>query len=572
MITDAIPSNISQGGCMKKGMSKFIITGVILLFITLTSAQIIGQHNFDDSHWSDQFDMTSINIKGGEINKLYEANNLLYIGFDQRYCIFGHPEANGIVAWDGDKFYPLGNGVRFIINSIIEYNDKIIAAGCYSTKFNLYGRLDSLSIAAWDGNDWTNFENGINGTILDMAIYNNQLIVAGFFKKSGYPELINIAAWDGQKWMALGGGLSDTVFNLEVYHGKLIAGGRFVKAGDIDARLLATWDGTNWSAFDEPIDRPVKGLKVWNDKVYIGYNTYFDGSYIYSWDEISGLKQVKHFSIPNLNVLDVYNDWLVVGSNGYIDSIYNSTAVYYDGQNWGQLGDGQFCNSITNTISSYKDKLIIGGDFYTDDNCYNSLISILENDKWTYPYGLGVDQTVNDMIIYDDQLIVCGNFNKAGNRGISFVAAFDGKEWSPLGSNENIGFCATTMEIYNDELYVSGVFSKIGGKEIINNAVWNGKNWRPMLGEDTLAEIYDLQVFDNQLFACGNFYLDTILYYNSIANFGIINGDDVSLYELDNVQIYADFSIYNDQLYGIGSYYDSLHKVGRDVFLWDGQS
>lgn len=99
------------------------------------------------------------------------------------------------------------------------------------------------------------------------------------------------------------------------------------------------------------------------------------------------------------------------------------------------------------------------------------------------------------------------------------IARWDGQNWNSLkGKLEydlplGIGIGqASSFEIIQDTLYVGGNFHLVDS--VKNNAIvkWDGANWHglnfPLPYEISFVNsIYDIQLFNNELYLCGNFYV-----------------------------------------------------------------
>lgn len=118
----------------------------------------------------------------------------------------------------------------------------------------------------------------------------------------------------------------------------------------------------------------------------------------------------------------------------------------------------------------------------------------------------GMDGHVNDIILGDDQVVyAAGLFTTAGGNAaaniagwISGVAGFD---WFPLG--DGLPAEVYTMIVFENELYAAGQFFE-GTEENPGSSVakWNGASWE-MIG-NLNGNVYDLAIFDGTLFAGGS--------------------------------------------------------------------
>jgi hypothetical protein len=164
----------------------------------------------------------------------------------------GSVEVNGIAAWDGNTWQPLGSGVDGNVFALTVYNGKLIAGGYFTTA----GSVEVNDIAAWDGSTWQPLGSGVDDVVDALTVYNGKLIAGGYFTTAGSVEVNGVAAWDGKIWQPLGSGMDDVVGALTVYNGKLTAGGYFTTAGSVEVNGIAAWDGKIWQPI-LPLSEPL---------------------------------------------------------------------------------------------------------------------------------------------------------------------------------------------------------------------------------------------------------------------------------------------------------------------------
>jgi hypothetical protein len=75
------------------------------------------------------------------------------------------------------------------------------------------------------------------------------------------------------------------------------------------------------------------------------------------------------------------------------------------------------------------------------------------------------------MAFASEKLIVTGHFSEAGGQPASNIAAWNGGNWSPLGSGlNNVG---EGLSVRGSDIFVVGAFSRAGGKPSIKLAGWH---------------------------------------------------------------------------------------------------
>ena len=135
---------------------------------------------------------------------------------------------------------PLGSGLNGGVESIVVYQDKLIAIG----EFTAAGGTGASHVAAWDGSVWSSLGTGINGSFsLALGVDDNKLYAGGDFTTAGGISAAGVACWNGTTWSPLGDGVSGSLIAgfptmvgaFVVYDDKLIVGGNFKVAGGVGA-------------------------------------------------------------------------------------------------------------------------------------------------------------------------------------------------------------------------------------------------------------------------------------------------------------------------------------------------
>ncbi len=136
------------------------------------------------------------------------------------------------------------------------------------------------------------------------------------------------------------------------------------------------------------------------------------------------------------------------------------------------------------------------------------------------PLGDGVDGTVNAFTIDTDNgiLYIGGNFSEANNMQASNIVAYDGNNWSQLGSGVNGKI--NTMLMFDNKLYVGGSFTEAGGVYTENIAIWDGSNWSSPQG-GLYGKVHALTVYGNSILAGGWFQFG----FNPYAYYSVMEWD-----------------------------------------------
>lgn len=169
----------------------------------------------------------------------------------------------GVACWDGSSWQPLGTGVDALVQAMIGWNGKIVAAGSFSEA----GGQPANSIAAWDGSAWFPLgsppDDGVNRPVRALLGDGDNLYVAGEFSNVGGVSNLFLARWDGSSWSNPADELNSDIHALAGSPLGLVAGGRFsnvfAPGGFEPLRRVGLWNGTEWRTFGSGPDAGVSG-------------------------------------------------------------------------------------------------------------------------------------------------------------------------------------------------------------------------------------------------------------------------------------------------------------------------
>lgn len=121
-----------------------------------------------------------------------------------------------------------------------------------------------------------------------------------------------------------------------------------------------------------------------------------------------------------------------------------------------------------------------------------------------YNANESVFMTINDFWVEGDSLIIGGGFDQVGYQGDTLNVRGI-MVWDSLDLSGVYGDSPNAIAVFEEQLYIGGPI----GFEVDANSVagYDGQEWFELNGGGTGAtsNVYDLEVFDNKLFACGNF-------------------------------------------------------------------
>jgi hypothetical protein len=330
--------------------------------------------------------------------------------------------------WDGFGPDP-GAGLDGAVFDFVEYQGKLIAVGRFR-----HGSGQALNgIAAWDGVSWSPLGLGLQsgGAPGDgdcLAVYDGRLVVGGIFDAAGGIPVNNIAQWDGTQWSPLGAGLErsvDTVHCLAVYQDHLIAGGAITGSGGTAISRIAWWDGTNWLQLGDGItdgDGRVLAAAVYHDQLIVGGYIHQSGSatfnHLAKWDGTAWSALDPQGTDDIVQALQVIDGRLLVGGSfsnaGGLPALHVAS---WDGTVLGPMGSGLGEAGISHAVMSlvsYKGHAYASGLFNTGTPAKNN-IAAWDGTDWQ-PLGSGLSERSYALYVYGGSLYVGGRMETAGGK------------------------------------------------------------------------------------------------------------------------------------------------------------
>jgi hypothetical protein len=311
-------------------------------------------------------------------------------------------------------------------------------------------------------------------------------------------------------------GVNGVVNAATIYNGKLIVGGIFNFAGCITVSNIASWDGSSWSPLGTGMDNGVCALTVYDGKLIAGgYFVTAGGvvvNHIAAWDG-SNWEPLGLGANVVVYALTVYDGKLIAGGL----TTTGGGVASWDGISWSPLGSGMEggTHSYPDIYPSvlalcvYDGKLIAGGNFTTAGGVAANQIAAWDGSNWS-PLGSGMSEdnhpAVLALTVYDGKLIAGGNFTTAGGVAANQIAAWDGSNWSPLG----LGLCCNdsydvyALVEYNGNLIAGGKFFLADGESANYIAAWDGTSWSPLgsgMGMADIGKVFHYQPREDYLYS-----------------------------------------------------------------------
>lgn len=536
---------------------------------TQTGLTAIAYIAVGNEPWDDQFSDSSFNqvvrvLAIGPNGDIYAGGGM------SRSLAFG-----GVARWDGRVWHPLGNprsnGTGGPVNALAWLGNDLVAGG----EFGEAGGRPARYLARWNGQVWSDLGGGVAGPVHALAVSGNTLLVGGHFIVAGDQHAQNIAAWDPSGWRPLGGGVDGDVRALAVApNGEIYAGGTFTNAGGVAATHVAKWNGTSWSSLGPGIGGQVNALLFQGTDLYVGGSftnaggvaatnvARWNGSQwfavgsgvpgdnvgalivkgtelyaaqgfsanapvnIYKWNGVTWTALSQSLTAQqNSRVLALTvkgNDLIAGGGFTRAGETVVDNIASWDGQNWRPLHNALLPGG-TWAVAAEGANVFLGGDFTSAGGKPINRIVRWDGTNW-WPLGNGASNGVNQTVYAiattaSAGVFVGGDFTQAGGLAANHVAAWDGNDWSLLGTGPTNGVNGTVRTLAigdTGELFVGGRFASAGGFPARNIARWDGANWSA-LGEGIDGDVLALAVSGTDLYAGGGFFTASGLTVNNVA-------------------------------------------------------
>lgn len=235
-------------------------------------------------------------------------------------------------------------------------------------------------IVAWDGQRAYPLGDGFDATVCALTVHNGQLIAAGFFTHSGSTIVNGVAAWNGESWQPMGNGLISAG---RAVHSVISHGGMLYAAGDFSGKLQR-WDGATWSVVpgwntsQEPtLIRSYAGqLHVMGpfNRLNSGI-VRFDGAV---WTTIPGLTGTDGSGIWSMEV--VGDQLYIVWPTG--SPIRTKRLHRWDGSTLEILPVVHNSSDRLSVVGTHAGSLVVGGAFY-NPIVTGKMFAKFDNGSWT---------------------------------------------------------------------------------------------------------------------------------------------------------------------------------------------
>ncbi len=473
---------------------------------------------------------------GASVNAFQRFNGNIYFG--GYFNSAGAFNANNLACWDGTACDVLGNGIlsnNSIIHDVVEWNEKIIVGGQFST----FATDTAYSLAMYDPvtDVWTEIGGGVKnqangpGVVNDLFVEGDLLHVGGDFYGVDDISTNDFASFDliDNAWITYGPGIANTngarVYSITSYLGNVVIGGNFAEMDGQAVDKLAIFDGTSWTT-PGAIDQPVYSLFSDDSVLYIG---------------------------------------------GQFNSIDGNTAIrrigaYYDNTFY-SLGRGLDNNVLSINKDPNSGAILIGGQFGKAFDRNNNPLTVdalvAWNDSTWLPFASIVDgsRRVEKIIVEEDgSIFIAGRFGTLNGDSFYNIAFFDGCEFYNFGSGvageNNI---IKGLAQINDRLFVGGSFNAAGNFPSYGFGAFEFT---------TLPAVSDCKPvidFDDIYFSCVT-NQDTLAMTDGLYLYEWSTGSDSSSAVFDISGVYS-VSAYSELGYVVKDTFEFVYEIPTDFTL-----
>lgn len=314
---------------------------------------------------------------------------------------------------------------------------------------------------------WSQAGNGLDGTVSTVCVYQNTLYAGGEF--TGGPDYL--ARLNGAEWENVGSALNGPVSCMAEYQGKLYVSGNFTKVNGADSKYIAAWDGSQWQALNWGLDYFIVDMEIYNGELFFVGNFHTAGG-----NNVTGIARFNGSSVNPAGIALFYGPIYALGvldgklwAGGNFPQVGSTTALnlaYWNGTSWEVAGGGAYGPVFSLDANEEDAKLYLGGAF---NACYgisaNNVAGInLQAEQW-FALGNGVMGDPDPLYTYvrsvihrNGKLYVGGRFETAGTGVSSGFGIYDEVSgWMDAGST--LDGHINDMVIFNNYLYAGGNFS-----------------------------------------------------------------------------------------------------------------
>ena len=242
--------------------------------------------------------------------------------------------------------------------------------------------------------------------------------------------------------------------------------------------------------------------------------------------------------------LTVFNDELIAAGWFLMpDEVTRAGIASWDGISWEVLGGG--VNDRARVLATYKGDLYVGGDFLVAGGIRAPHLVRWDGSTW-HAVNERLNWSVSAFAEYNGHLVLGGDSNRGD--GFNGLVSWDGDRiWLSLG--KGVDGTVFDLQVFNGDLYAGGNFRFADGLHVNGIARWNGSLWQPLRNayeEPDEAIVYTLEEYERSHFVGGAIFRVggrpsvSLARWGPTASLGDFDDDaDIDLLDLKNLLVRA---------------------------------
>jgi hypothetical protein len=290
--------------------------------------------------------------------------------------------ANSIIAWDGESWHSLGDGVTGIIHDIeIDYFGTVYIGG----EFYVNGQPELVNLAYWKDGAWHGFEtSNMTGVIYAIHKPYGRLFVGGDFEMEDLNENVisNLAFVEhGETILQNENGafsVNGPVYDFDNNDDHILVAGDFTQTAtyssdpeinQLETDYLAYWKhypDYNWVGGFDHYFEPLGHVRIIDSKIYVGTKWsgptgagYFDAGI---WKYINSFAKLDENQPELMHGILSHNDMIIYYGNIYFIPVIGSWSRGIYVRN-GSLSEGADFDAPVTAAESFQDQIYFAGDF-----------------------------------------------------------------------------------------------------------------------------------------------------------------------------------------------------------------
>lgn len=291
---------------------------------------------------------------------------------------------------------------------------------------------------------------------------------------------------------------------------------------------------------------------------------------------------LQNFGSPSCMYTDTVSGLLYVGGQfNTVDGNPVRGIASWNGSAWNSLGDGLDSFPLSPSLPGYPrgmvrwgNYLYVCGGFIRVGEISSRYLARWDGTTWDTIPGGQPNNIVSDLLVFNNELYACGTFDSIGNIAANGVAKWDGFAWSQVGNysfnTDSTSGVLDRIEFYHGKLYVAGNFEDTAGLTC-NFAVWDGTNWQFLNSVFSNHSIWDMIVYNDELYVSGSFNTTWGNPGNCIERWNDTTWRDVGgSVDWLNVDRMTDMEIHNNKIYCSGNFQSVGGIPASGLASWDG--